>query len=556
MPPARLGQQDLVNAARAATRDNLNAAHTEPPEYLREYRRFKQWVDGLKESNEIDQNLPYFCRELVDNYFAQVIVHTTRQNNQTVRRIVPALQFYANREEDRPYSAAPFQVRSPEVDIALEAHGRMYRELYRQNNGGRDPHANLPTDVLSIDEQCRCVRAILGRTDWATFLVAWNMCTHTLIRMDSFRKLTLKDLKMDFAHGAIESGPNSMLLSIILHKYVHKERSPTTRVTGNYRHKDPFRCATGTLGFSLLVRLNQANDSFHFFKSQVPRQRPPWMEVRLDGGLWQSSWNSSDACKSLLASLDLFWEKVSHLRKLGSEHGSFKGLSPHEIATLSKHIVSFEGVTQGTPKVMAYQTELYKAALLVFAGFEKKDDEYFVARTLLQLPPGFTIGQLVRILFPRIDIWRAQQSDPVRGDNKNGQYCASHDFLYNTLPHLALVIFQDGIYWLRDFPHHEATLLLLHLMPPWYPGFTRQMLAAAEQMTECRRQSRIRDFNASAQAAFDTFTSTKLRLSSGRGNSLKKCPSDSSTDSPIGWLPMSQLSIHLLVLKEQQDQQD
>ena len=144
----------------------------------------------------------------------------------------------------------------------------------------------------------------------------------------------------------------------------------------------------------------------------------------------------------------------------------------------------------------------------------------------------------------------------MRGDNKNGQYCASHDFLYNTLLHLALAIFQDGIYWVWDFPHHEGTLLLLHLMPPWYPGFTRQMLAAAEQMTECRRQSRIRDFNASAQAAFDTFTSTKLRLSSGRGNSLKKCPSDSSTGSPIGWLPMSQLSIHLLVLKEQQDQRD
>jgi hypothetical protein len=33
------------------------------------------------------------------------------------------------------------------------------------------------------------------------------------------------------------------------------------------------------------------------------------------------------------------------------------------------------------------------------------------------------------------------------------------------LPFLALVAFQDGIYWIKDLPEHEASHLLLNIMP-------------------------------------------------------------------------------------------
>jgi hypothetical protein len=75
---------------------------------------------------------------------------------------------------------------------------------------------------------------------------------------------------------------------------------------------------------------------------------------------------------------------------------------------------------------------------------------------------GMDIFTFVAItVFPLINEWRAQWHDARRGDLSE----AGRNFLWGTLPYLALVAFQDGIYWINDFPQHEASRMLLHIMP-------------------------------------------------------------------------------------------
>jgi hypothetical protein len=75
---------------------------------------------------------------------------------------------------------------------------------------------------------------------------------------------------------------------------------------------------------------------------------------------------------------------------------------------------------------------------------------------------GMDIFTFVAItVFPLINEWRAQWHDARRGDHS----AAGRNFLWGTLPYLALVAFQDGIYWINDFPQHEASRMLLHIMP-------------------------------------------------------------------------------------------
>ena len=69
----------------------------------------------------------------------------------SARRVVSALQFFANREEHVTAIGQPeFKVESLIVKQALEAQKIRYGEAVASRV--TDPHKNLPTDVLSQDE--------------------------------------------------------------------------------------------------------------------------------------------------------------------------------------------------------------------------------------------------------------------------------------------------------------------------------------------------------------------------------------------------------------------
>ena len=264
-----------------------------------------------------------------------------------------------------------------------------------------------------------------------------------------------------------------------------------------WHHQDYLRCGTSMIAFMLFVRLFTDN-SLNFYKSHEPNELPMWQKFKLS--LWADGRNGETqaykAYKALLEICKLLWEKVAHMRKQGIESASKRGCTEDEIGTLSKHV---------TRKIAHYETELHPVILLVLSGFTKKES-YFVPRTHLQLPYGLTEEHLVHWFFPRIDEWREQQADPTHGDRPGDHNCAAYTILWTLLPWLSLVIFQDGIYWLRDFPNHEATRLLLYVLPDWYSGWARWARDEVENIANSRDDAKVANLNAAAQSSYDSLS--------------------------------------------------
>jgi Centromere DNA-binding protein complex CBF3 subunit, domain 2 len=474
----RTREQAVANALSAP-------ANQADPSYEREWKKYKQYVAENVISGQLVSGGKFLTRTNVDAYFNEIIVNRTFAPA-SARRVVSALQWFADREEHANGEDA-FSVDSTSVKGALKTHGRMYSERVVHQDAV-DPHANLPTDMLS-GEQIRSVLTMaLDQSNWKDFSTCWNICENSFLRCDSMLKLRLCDLNIDYTHGPVESGPNAPMLSMILQKMAHKDRSSRIRVCGMWRSRDYLRCATGMLAFNTFF--TYYNDtSLHFFRSATPNAKPDWQLRKILTG-WSNRNAVASAYDAIYKALGLSWYKCTHLRTMGIEHASVAGLNNDELGTLSKHI---------TDKIDRYTTELYPPVLKVMARFSK-EEEYWVPRLSLGLPSDFTHNDLVKCLWPRIDEWREQQRSTYGDFPCDG--CAASNFLWKVLPFFAMVIFQDGIYWLRDFPNNEATRLLAHIMPTWYPEWAADARDKVEEMIQHREDSKITTLNTAVQAAF------------------------------------------------------
>ena len=83
---------------------------------------------------------------------------------------------------------------------------------------------------------------------------------------------------------------------------------------------------------------------------------------------------------------------------------------------------------------------------------------------------------------------------------------AAQDFLLRTLPFLANVVIQDGIYWIKDYPNHEVSRLLLSVMPPTFPAFAYHARQWVTQQQANLEQVQLQALNSSAQEAFTHMT--------------------------------------------------
>jgi hypothetical protein len=365
--------------------------------YDSEWRNYRVWVDDMRNQKLIPPGPLYITRSSVDLYFQEVIVDRDIQPT-GARRILSALQWYADRVEYID-GQTKFAAESVSVKQALETHKRLFQVKMGQKL--MDPHANLPTNMLTPQESEQAIRSALGQANWNDLTLCWTTCEQSYMRTDSIRKLFLSDLLLDATHGPKEEGIDSFCLAFILRKAIHKERAHRIRVTGVWRHKNFVRCSIGMLAFNLFYRLYHDNQ-IHFFKSNTAKQPPPWQKTRLIG--WETASAAHQAYEALLRRNNLKWQKVTHLRKLGMEHGSARGeLNEVELSSLSKH--------QTGKKITRYETELYLPVMRVMSGHKKSNDDYFVPRTTLIPPNGLTQEDLCRMLFPRIDVWRNQQAD-------------------------------------------------------------------------------------------------------------------------------------------------
>ena len=492
---------DVAERARAHTIINANRTKRDSDRsYKSEWKNYCAWVSEHRAHNVLPGGPKYLTRENADLYFSKQVVNRL-VNPETARRVVSSLQRFA---DDIEYVDGQeiFTVESVTVKRALEAHKRLYIE--RKLGHVEDPHANLPTDVLSEEECVKALRLAATGRNWKDLMLCWSTCEQTFLRTDSMRKLSLCHLKCnhthapscvkDYNYGAGYGFVDGFMMTYILDQFFHKTKDKKKRVVGAWRHKDFIRCSIGNLATNLFVRLF-ADSEINFYQAPLGKARPMWWDYKLIVE-WKNEKAAYEAFKDLLGAAGLSWAKVSHLRKQGMEAGSFRGeLESNQLGTMSKH---------KTEKIAVYETELLPPVLRVMAGFRQKSC-YFVPRTrvfpreelLHHHFPNGVVQQNEReaatfLIFPRMRHWRTQMCSP-QGDKSE----AAANFLNVTLEFLAITMIQDGIYWLKDFPDHEATRLLLHVMPPWYPGWASQ---ARDQCRELTAQHDVQSMQARGDA--------------------------------------------------------
>lgn len=486
------------------------------PTYDREIANYKQWVEqqGLPL-----QNGKYLTNIYVDLYFSEV-QQTRLVTANTGRRVVSALQHYADTVE---YAGAAerFDVDSPTVKAMLvcQKQNKTRHELQIT----KDYHVKLPVKNLTYNEKSQIVRYVLqsNKPYWSDFLTTWNACNAMFCRVDTMRKIKLSDIFIDFGHSVagVKQDPtyefDNRMIGLILRPHIHKERAEKTRVIGAYRHKDPYMCFTGSLAMNLFVFFHEQQDiNFHDenynimngITSETMRCRdtnyiePKWSKIELIR-TWRNHGAANASYTQVLDANNLKWEKVTHMRKSGIESASAAGLDAQSIGTMSKHQSE-----RGSSKMnTVYVTELFPPVLLWAAGYDKNDiNSYNNPRTRLQLPI-IDNDDVLHAIFPKLEQWKAEQRDE-NGDNRE---CAEH-FVNVVLPFLAMVVIQDGIYWIHDYPQSLPSRLLQERMRAVFPGYIRWAHEARQEIIRQAQsvgQVQVETLNATAQRAFNMMVS-------------------------------------------------
>ena len=272
--------------------------------YEREWKRFKTFVDTGRAEKKLLPGDKYLTRQNVDLYFG-LVVSKYAVVPDSARRVVSSLQWISNTYE---HTLDKFEVESPEVLLALKAQMQHYGNKIAALIA--DPHANLPTDVLSDEDYDRAYDTILKRINWEDLHLSWTTCDQTCVRFGSFAKFKLADIRLDRAHGPPkDTGPGKkQMVSIILRpRGVHKDRYKNTKVVGSWRHKKVYRCSTGAIAMSLMVRFRNDPNllSMNFYKNA--NGTVDWWKIPFRMR-WNGKGKTADAAyRSVLNEADISW---------------------------------------------------------------------------------------------------------------------------------------------------------------------------------------------------------------------------------------------------------
>ena len=493
----------------------INAARAIPPRkidntYKNEIKNYKKFID----KERLVENGKYLTRDNVDLYFTTV-QQTRLVTVNTGRRVVSALQSYADNVEYAG-DAKGFCVESKVVLRTLTKQ----KELKTQNelDTSKDYHVKLCVKNLNFMDNHKIVRYVLenDKSYWSDFLTTWNGCNQMFCRADTMKKMKINDIYIDNDHsvGAIKQDTESpfdrQMIALILRPHIHKERSTSTHVIGAYRHRDPYMCFTGSLAMNLFVLLNtelNTTEKFNFNESKYNidnkirtendrRKNTKYVEPNWSQTELIRTWTSPNAVREsytqVLKANNVEWEKVTHIRKSGIEAASSAGLDAQSIGTMSKHHTE-----RGSSKMNnAYFTELYHPVLLWASGYDKNDiHTYNNPRTRLAMPNS---SSMENTIFPQLSTWKKQQ-ESANGDTRE---CAKH-FLEMVIPFLAMVVVQDGVFWINDYPNSEASRLLISMMPSTYPNWALDARKRIRNEIKDVGSVKIDELNATAQRAFN-----------------------------------------------------
>jgi hypothetical protein len=359
-------EESVAALARRLTTENSEATPRKLDKtYVREWKKYTQWVEINRANFIIPAGDKFITRVNIDLYFSHVVAHRHDVLPTTARRALCALQVYA---DDVEYidGSEKMELESVSVKKALEAQKRRHYE--HMSDKIVDPHANLPTNVLTEAETVEVITECVKSPNWRDLCLSWTTCEQTFIRNHSIRQLTLSDLCHNRTHGPSteEGNIDSQMMSYILQKGVHKERATIKRIAGAWRHKFYLRCAVGHLAMNMMCRLHSDVD-LHFFKhlNGPKKGTSDWMKEPLIQG-WKDEKAAQKAYSTVLDRVGVSWAKVTHLRKAGMEYASARGeLGEKAIESMSKH------QTEKLGKV--YMTELYGPVMRVMSGHPKGD---------------------------------------------------------------------------------------------------------------------------------------------------------------------------------------
>ena len=191
--------------------------------YQREIDRYKKWMDA--NNRRTNANSPYLTREDVDEYYLQVVeVERVNLNSDSAHAIHRGLQWLSDNIEKGGLIIRDKDDPNSNVNQSLWRRELGYVEWLRVN-GETDPHANLPTQVLTFLDHQNVMKKLLAETsverNWLQFAVSWNTNYATMIRMDSARKIRFCDFVTD--GRGYDMGDNC--LGLILQKYIHKDQT-------------------------------------------------------------------------------------------------------------------------------------------------------------------------------------------------------------------------------------------------------------------------------------------------------------------------------------------
>lgn len=256
------------------------------------------------------------------------------------RKNIYAIRWYSKFKEH--VGQEVFTVESNDVAVALRKVKRNHMEKIANQRASitpddlPDPHANLPTNNLSVKDLDRLMTYLLSsRNDWSDISIPVLWGISGFLRGDTVRRSTWQDITLDHSHGAERRGQLATSINWILREgiYNHKVKLTRNRIVGCWRHREVFHCPIGILAMSFVCRLSEMGRTLSFCRAEH-REANFWRNIPIVS--YKTYGPQYDTSRRILAHLNISCSKVTHYKRTGIDYGGTAGLSRAQLGSHAK----------------------------------------------------------------------------------------------------------------------------------------------------------------------------------------------------------------------------
>ena len=259
---------DSIAKARLVNKEAICEGSDTNKNYKAEWKKFKKFCQTHPEATI---GSPWLTRDNIDLYFSVEVAMTRTGNRNSLRRIVWALQWFADHDE---HLGESFDVESSAVNESIDS---IVAQGKTSSNPGSDPHYGLK-DALSLNDRLNIMRYIYrNRRDWADASVNFVYGHNGAVRGASNRSLLLSDLNMSWSFGPEPEGPLSRALLLVIRKGgAHKDRHEQDKQICFWRHRNYLLCSVFATAAHIITKLQGLDLEF---KQPDKSKRPKWWDI-------------------------------------------------------------------------------------------------------------------------------------------------------------------------------------------------------------------------------------------------------------------------------------